>query len=379
MKSRSHPRKVAGKRVAVLGAGSWGTTFAKILADGGADVVMWARRPEVAREIQEAKRNSDYLPGVNLPLGVRATSRLDLALAGAEQVYVSVPSQSLRDNLKVFAPHLNANAIVISLMKGVEKSSGMRMSEVIADVLSHRRVADRRHLGPEPRARDRQGAADGGGRLVDEPRDCPGGGIRRPQSLLPFVREHRRHRNRVRRRAEEPHRGRDRHRRRCGLRRQHEGVDHHARPRRDDRLRRRLRRAPRDALGLAGLGDLIATSQSPLSRNNTAGRLLGQGYHLNDVVNQMQQTTEGLASVGPILELARAKGVEMPIVEQVRQVLAGTLDPKDIAPHLTTDDEPQGERTKDGQAEGGSAVRRAFKRAFDQLRYGGRGAGGDRP
>ena len=97
-----HPRRKApGKRVAVLGAGSWGTTFAKILADGGADVVMWARRPELAREIQEAKRNSDYLAGVNLPLGLRATSRLDLALAGAEQVYVSVPSQALRDNLKV--------------------------------------------------------------------------------------------------------------------------------------------------------------------------------------------------------------------------------------------------------------------------------------
>ena len=70
MKTRSHPAaSVAGKRVAVLGAGSWGTTFAKILADGGADVVMWARRPELAREIQEAKRNSDYLPGINLPLG----------------------------------------------------------------------------------------------------------------------------------------------------------------------------------------------------------------------------------------------------------------------------------------------------------------------
>jgi glycerol-3-phosphate dehydrogenase (NAD(P)+) len=93
----------------------------------------------------------------------------------------------------------------------------------------------------------------------------------------------------------------------------------------------------------------------------------------------MQQTTEGLASVAPILELARAKGVEMPIVEQVRQVLAGTLDPKDIAPHLTTDDEPQGDRTLDGQAQGGSAVRRAFKRAFDQLRNGGRDPGGDRP
>ena len=118
--ARASAKKAPGKRVAVLGAGSWGTTFAKILADGGADVVIWARRPELAREIQEGKRNSDYLPGINLPLGLRATSRLDLALAGAEQVYVSVPSQALRDKLKVAAPHLHAEATVVSLMKGVE-------------------------------------------------------------------------------------------------------------------------------------------------------------------------------------------------------------------------------------------------------------------
>lgn len=96
--------------------------------------------------------------------------------------------------------------------------------------------------------------------------------------------------------------------------------------------------------GLAGLGDLIATSSSPLSRNNQAGRLLGQGYDFDEVVASMDQTAEGLASVGPILALADAKGVDMPIVAQVAAVLAGTLDPKDIAPHLTTDlDQPLGE------------------------------------
>ena len=378
MKNRS-PRKVAGKRVAVLGAGSWGTTFAKILADGGADVVMWARRPEVAREIQEAKRNSDYLPGVNLPLGVRATSRLDLALAGAEQVYVSVPSQSLRDNLKMFAPHLNANAIVISLMKGVEKSSGMRMSEVIAEVLtidaSQIAVISGPNLALEI-AKEQPTAAVVSSTSLETAQavasiarnryfhsfvntDVIGtefGGVLK--NLIAVA---------------------------IGI---VDGAGYGENTKASIITRGLVEMTdfavafgahPETLSGLAGLGDLIATSQSPLSRNNTAGRLLGQGYHLNDVVNQMQQTTEGLASVGPILELARAKGVEMPIVEQVRQVLAGTLDPKDIAPHLTTDDEPKGERTKDGQAEGGSAVRRAFKRAFDQLRYGGRGAGGDRP
>ena len=377
--ARTSGRKAPGKRVAVLGAGSWGTTFAKILADGGADVVMWARRPELAREIQEAKRNSDYLAGVNLPLGLRATSRLDLALAGAEQVYVSVPSQALRDNLKVMAPHLHAEATVVSLMKGVEKASGLRMSEVIAEVLrideSQIAVISGPNLALEI-AKEQPTAAVVSSTSLETAQSVASvarnkyfhtfvntdvigtefGGVLK--NLIAVA---------------------------IGI---VDGAGYGENTKASIITRGLVEMTdfavafgahPETLSGLAGLGDLIATSQSPLSRNNTAGRLLGQGYHLSDVVNQMQQTTEGLASVAPILELARAKGVEMPIVEQVRQVLAGTLDPRDIAPHLTTDDEPQGERTMDGQAQGGSAVRRAFKRAFDQLRNGGRGAAGDRP
>ena len=125
--------------------------------------------------------------------------------------------------------------------------------------------------------------------------------------------------------------------------------------------------------GLAGLGDLIATCQSPLSRNNTAGRLLGQGYSFHDVVKQMNQTAEGLASVAPVLQLAREAGIQMPIVEQVKMVLDGTMNPREIAPHLTTDDdEPQGERTQNGQAGGGGALWRSLQRALDQFRNGGR-------
>jgi glycerol-3-phosphate dehydrogenase (NAD(P)+) len=365
--------------VAVLGAGSWGTTFAKILADGGADVVLWARRPEMAREIQEAKRNSDYLPGVNLPLNLRATSRLDLALAGAEQVFVSVPSQSLRDNLKTIAPHLHAEAKVVSLMKGVEKSTGLRMSEVIAEVL---------HIDESQIA-----VISGPNLALEIAKEQPTAAVVSSTSLetaqaVASVARNRYFHSFVNTDVIGTEFG--------GVLKNLiavaigivDGAGYGDNTKASIITRGLVEMSdfavafgahPETLSGLAGLGDLIATSQSPLSRNNTAGRLLGQGYHLNDVVNRMQQTTEGLASVGPILELARAKGVEMPIVEQVRQVLAGTLDPKDIAPHLTTDDEPQGERTKDGQAHGGSAVRRALKRAFDQLRHGGRGAGGDRP
>jgi glycerol-3-phosphate dehydrogenase (NAD(P)+) len=376
---RGQSRRVAGKRVAVLGAGSWGTTFAKILADGGADVVVWARRPELAREIQEGKRNSDYLPGVNLPISLRATSRLDLALAGAEQVYVSVPSQSLRENLAAIQPFLSAEASVVSLMKGVEKATGLRMSEVIADVL--------------PIDESKIAVISGPNLALEIAKEQPTAAVVSSSSLetaqaVASVARNKYFHSFVNTDVIGTEFG--------GVLKNLvavaigivDGAGYGENTKASIITRGLVEMTdfavaygahPETLSGLAGLGDLIATSQSPLSRNNTAGRLLGQGYRLNDVVKQMQQTTEGLASVAPVLELARAKGVAMPIVEQVRQVLAGTLDPRDIAPHLTTDDEPQGERTRHGQAQGGSALRRAFKRAFDQLRDGGGSAGRDRP
>ncbi|WP_308287450.1 NAD(P)H-dependent glycerol-3-phosphate dehydrogenase [Cryobacterium sp. 1639] len=360
--------------MAVLGAGSWGTTFAKILTDGGADVVLWARRPELAREITEGRRNSDYLPGINLPVGLRATSRLDLALAGAEQVFVSVPSQSLRENLIQAEPFLAPEAIIVSLMKGVERASGLRMSEVIEQVLP---------IDPA-----RIAAISGPNLALEIAKEQPTAAVVSSSSLetahaVALLATTKYFRSYVNTDVIGTEFG--------GVLKNLiavaigivDGVGYGENTKASIITRGLVEMTdfavaygaqPETLAGLAGLGDLIATCQSPLSRNNTAGRLLGQGYSYNDVIAQMQQTTEGLASVGPVLELAGAKGVDMPIVEQVRQVLAGTLKPRDIAPHLTTDSgAPQGERTiDDGQTHGSAAVWGAFKRTFDQLRHGGR-------
>lgn len=368
-----------GTRVAVLGAGSWGTTFAKILVDGGADVVLWARRPELAKEISEARRNSDYLPGVNLPVGLRATSRLDLALAGAEYVFVSVPSQSLRENLIAAEPYLAPNVTIVSLMKGVERSTGLRMSTVIEQVL--------------PIAPERIAAISGPNLALEIAKEQPTGAVVSSISLetaqaVAKLATSSYFRSYINTDVIGTEFG--------GVLKNLiavaigivDGVGFGENTKASIITRGLVEMTdfavaygahPETLAGLAGLGDLIATCQSPLSRNNTAGRLLGQGYSISDVVKQMQQTTEGLASVKPILELARAKGVAMPIVEQVRQVLDGTLNPRDIAPHLTTDSsEPQGERTiDDGQAHGSAALWGAFKRTFDQLRNGGRSPRGD--
>jgi glycerol-3-phosphate dehydrogenase (NAD(P)+) len=363
----------------VLGAGSWGTTFAKVLADGGASVTLWARRPELAREIREARRNSDYLPGVNLPPGLTATDRLADALSGAEQVYISIPSQSLRENLEGIEPYLPADVPIISLMKGVEKGTGLRMSEVIAEVL--------------PIEPARIAVASGPNLALEIAREQPTAAVISSSSLetaqeVAVVATNRYFRSFVNTDVTGTEFG--------GVLKNLiavaigivDGVGYGENTKASIITRGLVEMtdfavafgAERETLsGLAGLGDLIATCQSPLSRNNTAGRLLGQGYGLAEVVTQMNQTAEGLASVAPILALAKSRDVQMPIVEQVGQVLAGTLDPKDIAPHLTTDsDEPQGERTTDdGENRPRASLRGAFKRAFDQLRDGGRSARGD--
>ena len=372
-------RKQPAPKVAVIGAGSWGTTFGKILADGGADVTMWARRPELAQEIAEGKRNSQYLSGINLPRNMTATSHLSDALEGATQVYLSLPSQAVRQNLKaVRALVQDSDVPIVSLMKGVEKASGMRMSQVIEE-----------ELGCDP---DRIAVASGPNLALEIAREQPTAAVISSTSQETADAVARRARNHYFRTfvntdvigtefggvlknliavA-------------IGI---VDGVGYGENTKASIITRGLVEMTdfavafgaqPETLQGLAGLGDLIATSQSPLSRNNTAGRLLGQGYSFQDVVKQMHQTAEGLASVAPILQLAKEVGVQMPIVEQVKMVLDGTMNPRDIAPHLTTDDDtPKGERTQNGQAGGSGALWRSIQRALDQLRHGGRGPAGD--
>ena len=332
-------------KIAVMGAGSWGTTFAKVLADNPEnEVVLWARRKDVADEINQDRRNGDYLPGIHLPKTLTAHQDVATVLAGAELVFLSVPSQSLRGNLTEWGPLLPKNAVLVSLMKGVEKDTGLRMSEVIASVTgfdaSQIAVVSGPNLALEiakeqPAASVAASTSQATAALVAKAasnsyfttftnRDVIGtefGGILK--NLIAVA---------------------------IGI---VNGVGYGENTKASI-MTRGLAEISRFAVaygakattmvGLAGLGDLIATSESPLSRNHKAGEMLGKGYTLREVLRRMSQTAEGLSSVAPILQLASAKGVSMPIVEQVQLVLEGKMDPKDIAPHLTTEtDGPQGE------------------------------------
>ena len=121
-------------KIAVFGAGSWGTAFSLVLADAGNDVMLWGRRDEVVAAVNERRENTDYLPGIELPPSISASTDPERVAAGADVVVLTVPSQSLRDNLTDWAPILPTGATIVSLMKGVELGSLLRMSEVIHEV-----------------------------------------------------------------------------------------------------------------------------------------------------------------------------------------------------------------------------------------------------
>ena len=327
------------KAIAVLGAGSWGTTVAKVLADAGNSVVVWARRAELAREINETARNSDYLPGINLPESLTAVTSVKQAISGADMVFWSVPSQTLRHNLEETSDLLGQVPIVVSLMKGVESGSGLRMSEVIeqAGRVSREKIAvlSGPNLALEI-AKEQPTAAVASSHSPDVAHEVAmaartdyfrtfvnydvvgtefGGVLKNLIALAVGIAD---------------------------------GVGFGENTKASIITRGLAEMSafaaafgadPQTMSGLAGLGDLIATCESPLSRNNTAGRLLGQGYQLADVVRRMNQTAEGIQAVAPVLELAQSVGVSMPIVYQVGQVLEGNLNPRELAPHLATDSE----------------------------------------
>ncbi|KAB1642597.1 NAD(P)H-dependent glycerol-3-phosphate dehydrogenase [Gulosibacter chungangensis] len=333
-----------GERIVVIGGGNWGTTFAKIVADGGRNVTLVVRRPEVVDEINEAHRNTTYLPGINLPSRIHATCDLAASVASADLIFLSVPAQTARENIEEFRPFMTADASIISLMKGMERSTGKRMSEVISDVSG---------LGA-----DRIAVASGPNIALEIARGEPTAIVVASESEQLAVRVAQVARNSyLRSFVNQDVVGTEF----GGVLKNliaiaigiSDGVGYGENTKASIMTRGlaeitdfavAMGASRETMMGLAGLGDLIATCMSPLSRNFTAGRLLGQGYSYQDVNSRMEQTAEGLRSVESILLLANQHSVPMPIVQQINDVLDGKMSPTDLAPHLATDNEiPRGE------------------------------------
>jgi glycerol-3-phosphate dehydrogenase (NAD(P)+) len=330
-------------KAAVMGAGSWGTTFAQVLCDAGTSVTLWARRPAVAQAICTRHENPDYLPGNLLPASLAATHDPAQALAGADFVVLAVPAQSLRQNLADWAPLIPPSALLVSLMKGIELGTCARMSEVIADSLDvaaeriavvsgpnlAREIAARQHAASVVACADEEAAK----RLQSachapyfRPYTNPdvvgcelGGTVKNVIALAVGVAlgmglgDNTKATLITRGLAETA---------RLGLAL---GADQHS------------------FAGLAGMGDLVATCSSPLSRNRTFGENLGRGATLAEVTAGTRQIAEGVKSCQSVLELARRHDVEMPITEVVVAVLHKGL-PVSRAAELLTSREPKPER-----------------------------------
>lgn len=323
------------ERVTVLGAGSWGTTFAKVLADAGRDVTIWARRAEIADEIDRRHTNARYVPGVTLPSGLSATTDAAKALAGAQAVVFAVPSQSLRANLLSWRELLPPGAIPVSLAKGVELGTLKRMSEVIADVtgvnpgevvvVSGPNLA--REIGHEQPAAAVFACADHD-RAVAIQRACSTGYFR-PYTNTDVVG------------CELGGACKNVIALSCGMA---AGLGYGANTMatlitrglaETARLGAKLGADPLTFAGLAGVGDLVATCASPLSRNRTFGERLGLG----ETVEQAQaatggQVAEGVMSCTSIHELALAHGVDMPITDAMRRVCHEGVDPRKVGAEL---------------------------------------------
>jgi glycerol-3-phosphate dehydrogenase (NAD(P)+) len=308
-------------KAAVFGTGSWGTAFAMVLADAGCEVVLWARRPELAEAVNTTRTNPDYLPGIELPENLRATTEPAEAARGAEFTILAIPSQTLRGNLTEWAPLLSADTVLVSLMKGIELGTCKRMSEVIGEIA--KAPADRVAVLSGPNlAREiavRQPAAavvactdESVATRLQSACHTPyfrpytntdvigvelGGAVKNVIGLAVGIADG------------------------MGLGDNTKGSLITRGLAETARLGVALGADPLTFSGLAGLGDLVATCSSPLSRNHTFGMNLGRGLSLEETVAATKQTAEGVKSCESVLDLARRYGVDMPITETVVSIV----------------------------------------------------------
>ncbi|MCW2746186.1 MAG: glycerol-3-phosphate dehydrogenase [Mycobacterium sp.] len=324
------------ERVAVLGGGAWGTAFAKVLADARpeADVQLWLRDPQRAELVQRERRNERYLPGIDLPAGVTAGAERARALAGADVVVLAVPSQTLRGLLTATADDIPRDALLVSLMKGLELGTSLRMSEVVAEV-----------TGADP---GRIAVVSGPNLALEIGREQPTATV--VASASNEAAERLQHASRTS--YFRPYTNTDVVGVELGgvvknvialMTGMAEGMGFGDNTKASiitrglaetGRLGVALGADPLTFAGLAGLGDLVATCSSPLSRNRTFGEQVGRGKTVAEVTAAMRQVAEGVTSSRAVADLAARVGVDMPITSQAVRVLHEGLAPAAVVRSL---------------------------------------------
>ena len=323
-------------RVAVIGAGSWGTAIATMVANKGQhEAVLWARRPEVAETITLFHENPQYLPDVELPESLVATNDLEEALAGAEVVVMGVPSHGFRKVLAEVAAISGPRPCYVSLTKGLEVDTKKRMTEVIREEvhgISDARVA--LMTGPNLAAEVARGypaastvacTDDASAIRLQDMLSAPtfrvytnndivgceiGGAFKNVIAIAAGVADGMNFGDNTKATV------------------MTRGLAEMA------RFSVKFGAKPLTFLGLAGVGDLIATCASPRSRNHHVGIELGKGRKIDDIIGEMNMVAEGVKSCKPIYDLGQEAGVYMPITENVVRICHEGASAADIVQDL---------------------------------------------
>ncbi len=318
-----------------MGAGSWGTAFSLVLADAGNEVRLWARRAEVCASVN-ARHESEYLPGVRLPDVITASHDPAEVMDNADVVVLAVPAQTLRVNLSDWAPKVPSTAVLVSLMKGIELRTQQRMSEVIGELTAAEPERVAVVTGPNlaPEIARRQPAASVVASVSEDTATrlqalchtpafrpytnadvvgCELGGATKNVIALAVGMT-------------------------GGL-----GYGDNAKASvitrglaETARLATAMGADPLTLSGLAGLGDLVATCASPLSRNRTFGERLGKGESVGQILAASRQVAEGVKSCESVHALAAQHGVDMPIVEHVVKVVREELGAEELVQSLVS-------------------------------------------
>lgn len=319
-------------KVVVLGAGQWGTTMAQVLCDAGNHVLMWGRSQELVDEVNNKHTNSKYLDENILPVGLKATTDLREAFDYSNIYVLAVPAQTLRENLTTWKSMVAPNALFISTLKGIEVSTMSRMTEIISEVMETENIAiiTGPNLANELILRQPAGAVSAAATIAIAEKvqqlfttpyyrvytsvDVLGcelaGAIKSVIALAVGIS--------------------------IGM-----GFGENTQAMLITRGLNEVARLcaahnadPLSAAGLAGMGDLVASCGSALSRNRTFGEVLGKSGSMEVAKTQVAKTVEGVASSSAVLEIAHRVGIEVPVIEAVADVVSGSLTPEQALDRL---------------------------------------------
>lgn len=317
-------------RVAVMGSGSWGTVFSQVVVDAGNEVILWSRRQDVVDAINTTHRNPTHISDIELPAAIVATTDPAVALADAEIVVVALPSHAYRENLAQWSSLIPKSAVVVSLAKGIEIDSNLRMSEVLMQAagIEANRVAVLSGPNLAHEIAERQPTAttvacidEDNARLVQEA--CAGPYFRPYYTTDVLGVEIAGAMKNVIALANGIAAG-------MGLGENSQAALMTRGLHEIAQLGKALGANPVTFMGLAGVGDLLATCQSPLSRNRSFGFALASGKTVQDVIAETSETCEAVKSCLPLMQLGRASGVELPITSGVVGVVHRNLAPDEL-------------------------------------------------